>query len=523
VLWLQGKDCRTGDILDEEQAQAAKKEEILNSLSQIARRFRRRVGESLATIQSHDTPLADATTPSLEALKAYTAASKALFATGANGDALPFLKRAIDIDPRFAMAHALLGDFYGVIGESDLSAASIVKAYDLRDRASERERLYLTLFYDFRVTGDLDRAEQTCTLWAQAYPRDGLPHGFLSTVDEIRGRYENAVEEARIAMELDPDDNFTYVNLADDYQSLNRLEASGAILNKAVELKLTAPDLLVEQYDLAFLRGDQKAMQRTVDRARNQSAAQKQISDKQGFVLSYSGRLREARKASRLAADLARQASQRETAALYESASAVREALFGNAAVARRSAEAVLKSSADREVEYGAAFALALAGDSSRAETVAADVERRFRQDTSVRFEYLPEIRALIALNRRLPSAALELLEKGRPYEMGKPRSSIHGYFGALYPIYVRGLAYLAALRGAEAAVEFQKILDYPGIVGSDPIGALAPLQLGRSLALAGENRRAKIAYQNFLARWKDADPDIPILLQAKTEYSRLI
>jgi serine/threonine protein kinase/tetratricopeptide (TPR) repeat protein len=522
VLWLQGKNCRTGDILDEEQAQAAKKEEILNSLSQIARRFRRRVGESLATIQSHDMPLADATTPSLEALKAYTAASKALVATGASGDALPLLKRAIDIDPRFAMAHALLGDFYGVIGESDLSAASIVRAYDLRDRASERERLYLTLFYDFRVTGDFDRVEQTCTLWAQAYPRDGSPHGFLSTVDEIRGRYENAVDEAKIAMELDPDDNFTYVNLADDYQCLNRLEASGAILNKAVELKLAAPDLLVEQYDLAFLRADQEAMQRTVDQARNRSAAQKQISDKQGFVLSYSGRLKEARKASRLAADLARQASQRETAVLYESGSAVREALFGNAAVARQSAEAVLKSSANREVEYGAAFALALAGDSSRAGTVAADLERRFREDTSVQFEYLPEIRALIALDRGSPSAALELLEKARPYEMGKPRSSIHGYFGALYPIYVRGRAYLAALRGAEAAVEFQKILDHPGIVGSDPIGALASLQLGRSLVLAGESRRAKIAYQNFLALWKDADPDIPILLQAKTEYSRL-
>ena len=225
---------------------------------------------------------------------------------------------------------------------------------------------------------------------------------------------------------------------------------------------------------------------------------------------------------SRRAADLAQQAAQRERAALYETGAALWEAFFGNASAARQSATAALELSKDRDVEYGAAFALALSGDSSRSQTLANDLERRFPEDTSVRFSYLPALRALLALNHGEPSKAIELLQIAAPYELGAPRSSFHGFFGALYPVYVRGEAYLAAHQGAEAAAEFQKILDHRGIVVSDPIGALAHLQLGRAFALSGDKTKAKTAYQDFLTLWKDADPDIPILKQAKAEYAKL-
>ena len=263
-------------------------------------------------------------------------------------------------------------------------------------------------------------------------------------------------------------------------------------------------------------------MEREVGLAQGKSGAEDWISDHEAFVLAYSGRLQQARRMSRRAADLAQQAGQRERAALYEAGAALWEAFFGNAPEARRSATAALELSKDREVEYGAAFALALSGDSSRSQTLANDLERRFPEDTSVRFSYLPALRALLALNHGEPAKAIELLQIAVPYELGAPRSSIHGFFGALYPIYVRGEAYLAAHQGAEAAAEFQKILDHRGIVVSDPIGALAHLQLGRAFALSGDKTKAKAAYQDFLTLWKDADPDIPILKQAKAEYAKL-
>jgi eukaryotic-like serine/threonine-protein kinase len=232
--------------------------------------------------------------------------------------------------------------------------------------------------------------------------------------------------------------------------------------------------------------------------------------------------LQEARRMSRHAADLAQQAAHRERAALFETGAAVWEAFFGNASAARRSATAALELAKDREVEYGSAFAMALSGDSSRSQTLANDLERRFPEDTSVRFSYLPAVRALVVLNHGEPANAIELLQIAVPYELGTPRSKLQGFFGALYPVYVRGEAYLAARRGAEAVMEFQKILDHRGTVVSDPIGALAHLQLGRAYVLSGDKTKAKIAYQDFLSLWKEADPDIPILKQAKTEYAKL-
>jgi tetratricopeptide (TPR) repeat protein len=522
VLGLRAKNCRTGDILDEEQVQAARKEDVLNSLSQIASKFRTRVGESLATVEKHDTPLAEATTPSLEALKAYSAAWKVLSTTG-SAAAVPLFKRAIEIDPKFAMAHALLGRIYDDIGESSLSAESTSKAYQLRDRASDREKFFITASYDLQVTGNLEKAQQTCESWAQTYPREMIPHAFLSgIIYPVFGEYEKAGEEAEKALELDPDFAIGYTLLAFSYEELNRLREAEYTLRRASERKLEIPDLLVLRYDIAFLKGDQTGMEREAALAQRKSGAEDWILDHEAFVLAYSGHLQQARRMSQHAADLAQQSVRRERAALYETGAALWEAFFGNTPAARRGAMAALELSKCRDVEYGAAFALALAGDSFWSQTLADDLEKRYGQDTSAGFSYLPALRALLALNHDHPSRAIELLQTAVPYELGAPHCSFQGFFGSFYPVYVRGEAYLAARRGTEAAVEFQKILDHRGIVVSDPIGALAHLQLGRALALSGDKTKAKAAYQDFLTLWKDADPDLPVLEQAKAEYAKL-
>jgi DNA-binding winged helix-turn-helix (wHTH) protein/Tfp pilus assembly protein PilF len=522
VLGLRTKSCRTGDILDDEQAQVARKEDVLNALSQIASKFRTRVGESLTTVKKHDTSLAEATTPSLEALKAYSAAWKVFSSTGP-ADALPFFKRAIEIDPKFAMAYASLGRIYYDIGESDLSAESASKAYRLRDRTSDAEKFFITASYDLDVTGNLEKAQQTCEAWAQTYPREMPPHGFLSgNIYPVFGRYEKGVEESKKAIELDPDFAIGYNILALSYQELDRLGEAENILQRASDRKLEIPDFLIDRYEIAFLKGDQAGMEREVALGQGRSGVEDLISDQEAFGLAYSGHLQQARRKSQRAVDMAQQSAERERAALFETGAALREAFFGNAPTARQSAMAVLKLSRGREVEYGAAFALALSGDSSRSQTFADDLERRFQEDTAVKFSYMPALRALLTLNHGEPAKAIDLLHIAVPYELGAPPSSFYGFFGTFYPVYVRGEAYLAAHQGAAAATEFQKILDHRGIVVSDPVGAVAHLQLGRAFAMSGDITRAKTAYKDFLNLWKDADPDIPILKQAKAEYAKL-
>lgn len=522
ILGLRARNCRTGDVLDEEQVQAARKEDVLNALSQIASKFRTRVGESLSTVEKYDTPLAEATTPSLEALKAYSAAAKVLSSTG-SAAALPLFSRAIEIDPNFAMAHAWLGRMYGDLGELVLSAESTSKAYWLRYRVSDREKFWISAAYDELVTGNLEKAQRTCELWAQTYPRDSSPHQMLSgIIYSVFGNYEKAVEDATKAIDLDPDFAISYGILAFSYEYLDRLGEAENTLRRASDRKLDIPDFLVDRFDIAFLRGDKAEMERQVARAEGESGAADWLSDQEALVLAYSGRLQQAMRKSRRAVDLAQQAAQRERAAGWEAGPALWEAFFGNAPAARQGAMAVLELSKGRDVEYGAAFALALSGDSARAQTLANDLEGRFPEDSAVRFSYQPALRALLALKRGEPSKAIELLQIAAPYELGSPPSAYIGFFGALYPIYVRGEAYLAAHQGAEAAAEFQKILDHRGIVISDPIGALAHLQLGRAFALSGDKTKAKTAYQDFLNLWKDADEDIPILKQAKAEYAKL-
>ncbi len=523
VLALRAKSCRTGDVLDEEQVQAAKKEDVLNALSQIASKFRNRVGESLTTIEKHDTPLEEATTASLEALKAYSLAWKAAASTG-DAAAVPHFQRAIAIDPKFAMAYASLGRMYGGIEEPALSAESTSKAYQLRDRTSDREKFFIDVSYDLQVTGNQEKAQQTCEAWTQTYPREWLPHSFLARIIyHPAGKYEKAIEESRKAIELNPDFAIMYLHLASGYQYLDKLGEAEDTLRRASERKLEIPDLLVQRYDIAFLKGDHEGMEREAALGRGKSGAEESILDHEALVLAYSGHLQQARSMSQRATDLSAHKAHRETAALYETGAALREAFFGNAAEAKARAMAAHEHSKELYVQYGAAFALALAGDSSRSQTLADDLEKRFGEDTGTRFSYLPTIRAQLALNDGKTAKAIEQLQIAAPYELGTPRSAIHGFFGALYPVYVRGEAYLAARQGPEAAAEFQKILDHRGIVVSDPIGALARWKLGRAFALAGDKVKAKIAYQDFLTLWKYADPDLPILKQAKAEYAKLL
>lgn len=525
VLGLRARDCRTGDAIDDEQEQAARKEDVLNALGQIASRFRARVGESLTLVKEHNTPLAEATTPSLEALKAYSAGWQVSFSSG-SAAAVPLLNRAVEIDPAFASAYASLGRMYGDIGESVLSAQNTGKAYQLRNRASDQEKFFISVNYELQVTGNLQKAHETCELWTEAYPRAWLPHALLAgAVYPALGRYEESVKENKLAIGIDPDFSIGYANLAATYMALERTSEAEKALQQAFERKLEIPDFFVQRYAIAFLKGDDAGMAREAALTREKPGVDDWMSNSEGFVLAYSGRLQAARKMSRQAEDVAREAGRRDTEALYETDAAVREALFGNVSAAGQNARDAVQLSRSRDVGYEAALALALSGDFSRSQALADDLWRRFPEDTRVQFTYVPTLRALLALNHRQPSNALQLLQTAIPYEFGAPSEGGSEYLlGAsnLYPAYVRGLAYLAAHQGAEAAAEFQKILDHRGIVLCDPVGALAHVQLGRAYVLSGDKAKARSAYRDFLTFWKDADPDIPILRQAKFEYVRL-
>jgi len=522
ILWLRARNCRTGEALAEEQAQAEKKEAVLNALSRIAIQIRTRLGESLATIQQHSTPLEQATTSSLEALKAYSAATVAIHTHGAPA-AIPELERAIAIDPQFAMAHADLGFMAYGVGQTDRGAEEVRIAYRLLDRVSDRERRYILMLYDRQVTGNLEKELHTLESWAQTYPRDPYPQGIIGGwVTHGTGQYERGIQASEDAIRLDPSILYGYGSLASHNLALNRFSEAADALRLAAGRKLEYSGFLVTRYYLAFLKGDQAGMDREVTRAPGEHASDT-MSHHQALVLARSGRMLQARTMWERAIAAARQAGNREAAALYEAAAAVSEAHFGNKAAAKERAQAALELAKGRDVEYAAAFSLALSGDVPESERLAADLEKRFPEDTPVQFEYLPTLRALSTLAHRAPPDAVARLQPAVPYDLALPGTAFpYGMFGGLYPAYIRGEAYLAAGRGQEAAAEFQKVLNHRGIVLADPIGALAHLQLGRAYVVSGDRTKAKSAYHDFLTLWKDADSDIPVLIQAKADYAKL-
>ena len=522
VLGLRATNCTTGDVLADEQAQAARKEDVLATLSQIATRFRTRVGESLATIEQHSTPLEEATTPSLEALQAYSAAWKAIMSSGW-GRGQRLFERAIAIDPDFAIAHAHIGFGYSILGESAMARPSTLKAYQLRDRASDVERFYIETLYDRDFTGNLEREQRTLETWAESYPRDARPHGLISGLAlTSTGQYELAIAEADRAIALDPDLTPAYSNKAFNQLFLNHLDDALLTVGRATERKFEAVEFSLVQYFVAFLKGTDDEFRRMGTAVKKSPAAEDIISHLEALALARAGRLHDARRMAAVPVEIAQRSGRRERAGLFEAARAVWEAFYGNAAAARQSAAKALELGRGREVDYAAAFALALSGDLPQSRALAEDLAREFPEDTFVQSMYLPTLRALFSLNSHDPAAAIQSLQTASRYDLALGGVGFIGHFGGLYPIYVRGQAYLAAHEFAEAAAEFQRILDHRSIVLVDPMDAMARLQLARALALSGDTGKAKGAYDDLFTLWKTADPDIPVLTQGRAEYARL-
>jgi hypothetical protein len=491
--------------------------------------MRRRLGESLSTVQKYNTPLEQATTRSLEALQAYTLARKALYVNYDPAGSIPFLQRAIQLDPSFAMAYLLLGDAHSGIGKTVLAGEDLRKAFELRAGVSELEKFLIEGQY-YNQSGDLLRARRSYAASAQLYPREPNFHLNLEFISNVLGQYETGHQEALESFRLEPYTSYFCRQVVHSYLFLDRAEEASAAAKEAQARGLDA--LLVDVlYEIAFYRNDVPEMARQLARAEGKPADEELVFAKGADTAAYFGHLEKAWELSRRAADSAERAGEEETggAAGIYAVSALREALFGDAAKARQHATLAKRYSAERDAlsnlagqnDYGLALALAYAGDLNRAQGLADDLNKRFRKDTVLQFNYLPTLRAKLALTHGNPQEALETLRAAAPYELGLPAFGFYNWPN-LYPVYVRGEAYLAAHQGGEAAAEFQKILDHRGIALNSPIAVLAHLQQGRAYALQGDTAKARAAYQGFLTLWKDADPDIPILKQAKAEYSKL-
>jgi eukaryotic-like serine/threonine-protein kinase len=524
MLGLRAKNCQTGDVLDEEQA-AAKKADVSKALGQMVERFGTRAGQSLPRVEKGPSIAAEVTTPSLEAWKSYNAAMKAIQRRGEVAENVSLLKRAIEVDPKFAMAYSLLGRTESDLGESELGAQNSSKAYELRDHVSDRENFFITYNYYRQVQRNLEMTRQTAESWAREYPDDDMPHSFLSGFTSMgTAHYENAAEESERTIALNPNFSIVYANAAFAYVDLNHLSQAEAVLRKASERKIEILEFSILRYFIAFLRNDQAAMEREMTQRQAKMEAQGWFQHQEALTLAYQGRLKEADRLSARAVDLARQGGLLERPALFEGAGAVWNALFGNQAEAQRSAAAALSLHRSRDADYGPAFALALVDESAQAHKIEVDLEKRYPDDTSVQFSYLPALRALEALNQGDPAKALEMTQAAAPYDLAVPGTKYGSgsFFGALYPVYVRGLAYSRMGRHREAAAEFQKILDHPGIVLNDPIGPMARLQLARALSASGDRAKSAAAYKELLALWKNADPDLPVIQQAKAESARM-
>ena len=518
VIRLQAVDCNSGSLLAEAQQQATSKEAILKALDDAATDLRGELGESLGSVEEYSTPLKEATTPSLEALKAY---SLGLKTSGLKGDtaALPFYKRALELDPNFAVAYSAIATSYNNLNEERRSQESVRKAYDLRGRLSEHERLSIEANYYLYQTGELEKAAQVYERWLQIYPRDYLPYKDLSFIYGNLGNFEEAVRKGRKAISLEPNDEVDYSNLGNDYVALNRLEDAESVYRQAAERKLQGESLLQVRYILAALKGDTAQMTEWSSAAMGMPGTEDVMLAEQADTDAWYGRWKDARQLSRRAMDSAKRNDAQETAAGYQAEAALCEADLGYKELAGADAKAAVKVAPNRDVRTLAALTLARVGDAVAAERLAAELDQAFPLDTLVQKYRLPTIRAAIALRRKDPTRALELLSVAAPIELGDT--------GFLLPVYVRGDAYLMLHDDKAAAAEFQRFLVNYGLIANVPLGALARLGLARAYALdaargPAARDKARTAYQNFLTLWKYADPSIPIYRQAKAEYSKL-
>jgi len=514
LIDLNAVACSTGDTLAKEQAEASSKEDVLKSLSQVSSGLRTKLGESLPSVQKFQVPI-EATTSSLEALKNFSM-GMTVFQEKGNAPAVPFLKRAIELDPNFPLAYAALSTTYGNQGQQSQALEYATKAYELRDQVTEREKLRIMTAY-FLATGELDKYAQTCELWIANYPRDPVPYRHLGVMFSVMGQYDKALTERQEALRLAPDEVISYAVLGSTYRRLNRLDEAKATFDEALARKLDSGSLRPNIYALAFLGGDDAQMERQVAWGAGKPGEDEGVLlSAQSDTEAYYGRMNNARDFSRRAVDSAVRADLDEEAASWKVNAALREAELGYAALARQGVAGALALSPGRDVRVVAALTLARIGDQPRAKAMIGELEKNYPLNIMLKLYWLPTINAAIALQADNSSPAIVDLEAAAPYELGG--TIIH----ALYPAYVRGQAYLLAHSGLAAAAEFQKLLDQRGIVTNSVTGALAHLQIGRAYAMAGDTAKAKAAYQDFLTLWKDADPDIPILKQAKAEYARL-
>ena len=529
VVGLKAVNCRSGDLLAQAQATANSKEQVLKALGEAATKIREKLGESLASVQKFDAPPESVTTPSLEALQAYSLGVEAMRVRNDATAAVPLFERAISLDPNFAMAYARLGTSYSNLGQASRAGETQRKAYELRERVSEREKLYIASHYEQQALGDLEAARKTYELWAQTYPRDYVPIGNLGTIYGALGELDKQVLADQEALKLNPENGLSRANLVSAYMQVNRLDEAKATAQEAQAQHLDSPSIHVGLYAVAFLQHDAAGMEREAATLTGKPGFEDVMLLYQSQTAGYSGQFAKKRELMRRAVDSATRADEKETAAVDQAGGAGHEALVGNASLAKGQAQAALALSNGRDAEGNAAIAVALAGDAGQAARLADDLAKRFHRDTLVQLEFLPQIRGAAALESGNAAKAVEALVAATPYEFGQ----------GLWPAYIRGEAYLKLGQGSAAAVEFQKLVDHPGAVQNDPVGALAHLGLARAYALAAgighvgagaspvqpdpaALGKARTAYQDFFALWKDADPDIPILKQSKAEYAKL-
>jgi tetratricopeptide (TPR) repeat protein len=542
VIGLKAVNCNTGDVLAEAQEQAAGKEAVLKALDAAAVSLRGKLGESLGSVEKYATPVEEATTPSLEALKAYSLGVKTVNTKGLTA-ARPFFKRAVDLDPNFAMAYAQMSVLYHDLNEIEGGAENGRKAYGLREKVSERERFFIESGYYNLATEELEKGAQTDELWQQTYPRDALAYTELGFVSATLGNWEKALEEWRVAIRLDPNNGLLYYLLSLAYMSRNRLDEAQAVFKQAEERKLEAEFLLQSRYWLAFLKGDTAQMAQLLSAAMGKPGAEDLLLAAQADTEGWHGKLRDAHELTGRAMDSAQHNDAKERAAAYQAEAALREVEAGNREQARAEAHAAVKLAPNRDVRAIAALALARAGDTAGAEKLAAELDKAFPLDTLVRRYWLPTIQAGVALQRKDPNRAIELLKAASTIELSSITADLTIF---LCPAYLRGEAYLMLHDGNRAAAEFQKFIDHRGVVMNFPWGALARLGLARAYALEagvgagtvpvppgrehpqgaplqqGALAKARAAYQDFLTLWKDADPDVSILKEAKAEYAKL-
>jgi serine/threonine protein kinase/tetratricopeptide (TPR) repeat protein len=517
LIGLKAVNCATGDTLAAAQEQAAGKESVLKALDAAAVSLRGKLGESLSSVQKYSTPLAEATTPSLEALQAFSLGRKTNSAKGDTA-ALPLYKRAVDLDPTFAMAYASMAIAYSNLDEAGRAAEAAQKAYDLREKVSERERFAIEANYYLTATGELDRAAQVYEQWQQAYPRDAVPYANLGFISGNLGNWERASQEDREAMRLEPNNEVTYLNLGSDYAALNQLDEAEAVYKEAEQRQLQGENLLSARYSLAFLKDDKSQMAQLAAAAIGKPGTEDLLLASQADTAAWYGKMQHSRDLTRQAMESAQQNDAKEAAASYQVAAALREGESGNHEQARADAEAAARLAPNRDVRAMAALALARAGDIPGAEKLAGELEKASPLDTLVQKYWLPTIAAAVALQRKDPSQAIELLKTSSPLELSQPTQIT----ASLFPVYLRGEAYLMLHDGNAAVVEFRKFFDHRGLVVNFPWGALAHLGLARAYAMQADTARARATYQDFLTLWKDADPDVPILKQAKAEYAKL-